>query len=94
MNESFLDLAKMQWLTPENARFYRTKNGFAAMEATIPPVRDDLLESDDRTPVKQDLGRVYFHRCFPFETPSEYISVLDKDGREYGMIRSLDEFSD
>ena len=94
MNESFLDLAKMQWLTPENARFYRTKNGFAAMEAMIPPVRDDLLESDERTPVKQDLGRVYFHRCFPFETPSEYISVLDKDGREYGMIRSLDEFSD
>lgn len=65
MNESFLDLAKMQWLTPENARFYRTKNGFAAMEATIPPVRDDLLESDDRTPVKQDLGEGVFPPLLP-----------------------------
>lgn len=34
--------------------------------------------------------RVYLHRCFPFEMQSEYISVLDDDKKEVGMIRSID----
>ncbi len=89
MKESFLDLAEMIYLTSENSRFYRTENGFPALEAVIPPINDDLEAGGDKTPVKQDLGRIYFHRCFPFETPDEYISVLNKDGREYAMIRDL-----
>ncbi len=89
MNDNFLDLAEVIYLTDENARFYKTENGFPAMEAVLPKRGDDLLTEQDNTPVKQDFGRVYFHRCFPFETPDEYISVLDKDGREYAMIRNL-----
>lgn len=90
-NDNFLDLAEVRYLTTENARFYRTANGFPALEATLPKFGDDLESDVDRTPVKQDLGRVFFHRCFPFETPDEYISVLNKDGREYAMIRSLSD---
>jgi hypothetical protein len=30
---------------------------------------------------------------FPFETPDEFISVLDKDGKEYGIIRSISDFT-
>lgn len=93
MQSSFLDLAKMIWLTPDNARFYLTKNGFPAMEAVIPKRSDDLETADD-TPTKQDLGRVWFHRAFPFETPDEYISVLDADGHEHGLIRNLADFGD
>ena len=90
-NDNFLDLAEITYLTAENSRFYRTKNGFPALEAVLPKFGDDLESNADKTPVKQDLGRVFFHRCFPFETPDEYISVLNKDGREYAMIRDLSE---
>ena len=90
-NDNFLDLAEITYLTAENSRFYRTKNGFPALEAVLPKFGDDLEADADKTPVKQDLGRVYFHRCFPFETPDEYISVLNKDGREYAMIRDLSQ---
>ncbi len=90
-NDNFLDLAEVTYLTAENSRFYRTENGFPALEAVLPKFGDDLEEKQDKTPIKQDLGRVFFHRCFPFETPDEYISVLNKDGREYAMIRSLNE---
>ena len=89
MNDNFLDLAEITYLNSENARFYLTENGFPAMEAVLPKRVDDLEAEVDLTPVKQDFGRVFFHRCFPFETPDEYISVLDKDGKEYGMILNL-----
>lgn len=90
MNENFLDMAEVTYLTPENSRFYLTKNGFPALEAVLPKFGDDL-EEEDKTPIKQDFGRVYFHRCFPFESPDEYISVLNGDGREYAMIRRLSD---
>lgn len=92
MENSFLDLAKITYLTPENARFYLTKNGFPALEAVLPKISDDLEAENDPTPVKQDFGRVWFHRAFPFETPDEFISVLDFDGREYGLISKLTDF--
>ena len=94
--ENFLDLAEIKYFTPENARLYKTKNGFAAMKAFMPPInKDDLTEEEqqDMTPDWQDLGRVYFHRMFPFDAPDEFISVLDKDGKEYGVIRNITDFS-
>ncbi|MBO4452789.1 MAG: DUF1854 domain-containing protein [Clostridia bacterium] len=94
MSENFLDLAEITYLTPENARFYVTKGGFPALEAVLPKRGDDLEAPADGTPVKQDFGRVWLHRCFPFETPDEYISVLDRDGREYALIRRLSDFGE
>lgn len=49
-------------------------------------------EGGDRTPFWQDMGRVMFHKAFPFERPEEYISVQDEEGREYGIIRKLSDF--
>ncbi len=121
MAKSFTDLVDIIYFTPENAEFYTTKNGFAALRAFVPPInKDDLAEfggdkkdrpepprggrgrggaigsvyaeSGDRTPRWQDLGRVLFHKAFPFEKPEEYISVQDEDGREYGIIRALSNF--
>lgn len=93
--ENFLDLAEIRYFNSDNAKMYRTKNGFAAMKAFIPPIKTDDLdeEKQDDTPVWQDLGRVYFHRMFPFDSPNEFISVLDKDDKEYGVIRKLSDFS-
>lgn len=90
--QSFLDLADITYLTPENAVFSRTKNGFPVMRAFLPPVTDDLTE-EKLPPQWQDFGRVQFHRAFPFDTPDEYISVLNMDGKEYGIIRSLADFA-
>ena len=64
------------------------------MEAVVPKIGDDLELTEDKIPVKQDFGRVFFHRCFPFESPDEYISVLNKDGRELGLILKLTELPD
>lgn len=96
MAQSFTELVDIIYFSPENARFYETKNGFAALEAFIPPVsKDDLDETEEqksKAPLWQDLGRVFFHRAFPFSKPDEYISVLNEDNREYGIIRALSEF--
>lgn len=122
--------AKVIYFTKENARFYKTKNGFAAMKAFIPPVEtlddDYSLETDEeqKTPDRhgagfngpgrrgekrvsgkklfdpdgecewQDVGRVYFHRAFPFDMPDKFISVMDKESNEYGMIKDLDVFDE
>ena len=56
-NDNFLDLAEITYLTAENSRFYRTKNGFPALEAVLPKFGDDLEANEDKTPIKQDLGR-------------------------------------
>lgn len=122
MSKSFTELVEIIYFTPDNAEFYSTKNGFAALRAFVPPViKDDLQEAaeegerrgpppfggrggrrvaigsvykedGDRTPQWQDLGRVFFHKAFPFQMPEEYISVQDEDGREYGIIRRLSDF--
>ncbi|MBR4278867.1 MAG: DUF1854 domain-containing protein [Clostridia bacterium] len=91
MNENYLDLASVIYLNSENSRFYLTANGFPALEAVLPKKRDDLEAVAEEIFEKQDLGRVFFHRCFPFETPDEYISVIDKDGREHAMIRRISD---
>lgn len=95
MAQSFTELVEIIYFTPENAEFYETENGFAALKAFIPPVKKDDLADDAegaKEPVWQDLGRVLFHRAFPYEKPDEFISVQDEDGREYGMIRNLADF--
>lgn len=92
---SYLGIIEIVYFTPENAKLYKTKNGFVCMKAFLPPIKKDDLEenaSDSKEPVWQDLGRVMFHRAFPFDCPEEFISVLDKDGKEYGVIRRLDDF--
>lgn len=38
--------------------------------------------------------RIYLSRAFPFDMPEDYISVLDKDKKEIGFIRSLKDFDE
>ncbi|MCI8388003.1 MAG: DUF1854 domain-containing protein [Clostridiales bacterium] len=44
--------------------------------------------------VEKILDRIFLSRAFPFDMPYEYISVLDKDKKEVGFIRSLDDFDE
>ena len=40
-----------------------------------------------------DHARVFLHRAFPFDLLWQYISVLDIDQNELGVIYSVDDFS-
>ena len=90
-------IAETTYFTPENARFYLTAGNLVGLNAFVPPVgKDDLSEDGeaDNSPVWQDLGRVFLHRAFPYDMPDKFISVQDKDGKEYGMIKNIADFSE
>lgn len=44
--------------------------------------------------VEKTAERVHLSRAFPFDMLWEYISVLDRDKKEIGFIRSLDDFDE
>ena len=88
-NRSFTDLVEMTYFDRENTKFYLTPAGFPALEAYMKKVVTNDLKEESEEVLWQDLGRVYFHRAFPFDMPHSYISVLDKDQKEIGMIREL-----
>lgn len=44
--------------------------------------------------VEKTAERVFLSRAFPFDMPYEYISVLDRDKKELGLIRRLDDFDE
>ncbi len=52
------------------------------------PEEDNLPEGK----ILKVAERIFLSRAFPFDMPEEYISVLDKDKKEIGFIRSLDDF--
>jgi len=63
-----------------NAVFYKNKD-FLALRAK--------LENENGEREEKNWDRVFLHRAFPFDDPYEYISVLDKDQNEIGIIGDL-----
>ena len=72
--------AEIVRLTPKNATFSEN-NGFVALT---------LKKEGEETAYK----KVSLRRCFPFELNCDYISVLDDDGLEIGLIYSVSDFKD
>ena len=62
-----------------NAEFY-IKNGFLALKANI--------DGEEK-----NFDRVFLHRDFPHELLWEYISVIDGDGKEIGLIYNIEDFN-
>lgn len=60
---------------------FDTKNGFATMTVNI-------------NGEQKSYERVFFHRSFPFELMWEYISVLDENQNEIGIIYNITDFSE
>ena len=58
---------------------FETKNGFLAAKVNL---NGETSEFD----------RVFLHRAFPFQLKWEYISVLDTEQNEIGIIFSVDDF--
>lgn len=56
--------------------------------------KEDALFKDAGGFLTWDGNRVFLHRCFPFEEPWRYISVLDKDKKEIGIITDIAVFDD
>ncbi|MCQ2432446.1 MAG: DUF1854 domain-containing protein [Clostridia bacterium] len=74
----------IQYLSDENAVFTE-ENGFITLKAT--------LTNEDGSKEEKSFPRVYLHSAFPFDMPDSYISVLDKDQKEIGMIREISALS-
>ncbi len=72
------DVVNMTYLTPENAEFFN-RDGFISMKSTA--------NGESR-----EYERVFLHRIFPYEEKKKYISVLDGESNEIGMIKQLDDF--
>jgi hypothetical protein len=83
------------------------KNGFIGLRAIIDKPKDVLLTDEKEEKPEEAANpdipegkmekiaeRIFLSRAFPFDMPFDYISVLDKDKKEIGFIRSLDDFDD
>ena len=82
---AFDAVIKIRYLDDTNAVFTE-QEGFLSLKTTLP--------NDEGTEEEQTYERVFLHSAFPFDMPHSYISVLDKDQKEIGMIRELSALSD
>ncbi len=91
---SLAELSVTVWLTPENAVFFR-KNGllWLTLNERAQGVSPQGSTVQNTEPQDVRTGRVTLCRAFPFDQPWEYISVLDEEGAEMGMIRSTEQFT-
>ncbi len=82
---AFDAVIKIRYLDDSNATFSE-QDGFLSLKATLP--------NDEGVVEEQSFERVFLHSAFPFDMPHAYISVLDRDQKEIGMIRALSELSE
>ena len=74
------EIVAIVYITQENAVFER-KSDFLTLTLTAPN-EEGVVET-------KTYERIFLHRAFPFDNPFSYISVLDKDNKEIGMISDL-----
>ncbi|MBQ0010114.1 MAG: DUF1854 domain-containing protein [Ruminococcus sp.] len=81
-NQSFSlqNVADIFYLTSENATFSES-DGILSLVVT------DSGKSET-------YDRVFLHRAFPYDEPFSYLSVLNQEDKEIGIIRSLDDFDE
>ena len=73
-NEALSNIVKTTYFTRENAHFI-DKDGLLALKI---PAEENGEE--------KEYGRVFLHRMFPFEETERYLSVLDEEQKELGII--------
>jgi hypothetical protein len=81
------DVVSITYLTRDNCTF--TKNGdFLSLTVSLP--KEIGLDGEEIGGIKT-YDRVFFHRAFPYDYPYEFISVLDRENVEIGIIRELSD---
>lgn len=77
------EVVAVTYITKENSKF-EICNDFLKLTLTVPN-EDGVVETNT-------YDRIFLHRAFPFDYPYSYISVLDLESRELGLIKDIDEF--
>lgn len=77
-NEALSNIIQTKYFTQENCLF---SDGGGYLKLRVLP---------EGGAEEQKYERVYLHRMFPFEEPERYISVLDSEKNELGVIEDLD----
>ena len=75
------EVVAIKYITKDNAKF-KVVNDFVSMTVTLP--------DDDGNMTEKTYDRIFLHRAFPFDFPYAYISVLDSDSAEIGLIEDID----
>ena len=81
MSGNINNIVEVLYLTPQNAQFTISENGFLQLKATVkrPESISDLDDKQDKPeenlPREFTFERIFLHRAFPFDHPDEYISV-------------------
>ncbi len=73
------------YLNSDNSEFKKV-NEFLTLKTKMPDGNGGTEE--------KEWPRIYLHRAFPFDMPYKYISVLDRDKKEIGLIRDISEFDE
>ena len=77
--KELLEAAGIVYLTSENCKFEK-KGDFVSLT---------LFVNEE----EKNYSRVNLHRLFPFDKPYSYISVLDSDSVEIGIVSDLEIFN-
>lgn len=75
------DVVAVTYITKENSTF-ESCNDFIKMTLTAPN-EDGVVET-------KTYDRIFLHRAFPFDFQYAYISVLDSESNELGIIAEVD----
>ena len=76
------DIVAVLYITKDNTKFEK-ENDFVKMTLTAPDA--------EGTVETKTYDRIFLHRAFPFDYPYAYISVLDADSKELGLIADVNE---
>ena len=81
--QTLKNIVAITYITKDNAKFEKD-NEFIRLTLTAPN-EEGVVET-------KEYPRIFLHRVFPFDHPYSYISVLDKDQKEIGLISEIDAF--
>ena len=81
------NIVDIVYLTPENAEFTISENGFLQLKANVvsPETLQEAAKKDNKEPNENEsenkieeffFERIFLHRAFPFDNPYKYISVI------------------
>ena len=84
------NIINIVYLDSNNAVF-EEKNDFLSLKANL-PVED--AETNETKIEEKFFERVYLQRLFPFDDINSFISVMDGDSNEIGLIKSITCFDE
>lgn len=77
------EVIAVTYITKDNSKF-EICNDFIKLTLTVP--------NEEGVTETKTYDRIFLHRAFPFDFPYSYISVLDMDSKELGLIQEVDAF--